>query len=79
MGIHLTAEGESIIGLTSDTAFQESSSIKLPEESKVLAGEDAAEQWEASIDPDIFLDHLEKAGLPRELLESFFFAPEEAA
>ena len=81
-GFHFTADGSSLVGITMDVAAKASEPITLPDESKLLTGEDALEQLGAGLDLTKLPEKLEAAGVPADLvalLELFVFAPEDAA
>lgn len=80
-GLHLTSEGESVIGLTMENIqmLLPGEEIQLPEESKVFSGENASQEWSETLDPSKLLENLEKAGFPKELLESMVVLPQDAA
>ena len=77
-GLHITGDGESVIGLTLDIEFTESKGVTLPEESAVLTGEDGYYEWLATLDPEALLEKLEQAGVPVEQLEDLLTAEEAA-
>jgi len=69
-GLHLTSEGESVIGLTVGAAYREGKPITLPEKDAILTGEEASTRWSEAMDLEALMKKLEEAGIPTELLES---------
>lgn len=81
-GIHLTADGSSLVGIDMDVALKNSDPITLPEESQLLTGSYAMDELLASLDLTKLPKKLEDAGVPSDLvdlLELFVVMPEDAA
>lgn len=76
-GMHLTADGESVIGLTCTASLTDGEPIVLPPEDQLMSSEDV-DLWTETLDRDALIQKMKDAGVPQQILDLLTMLPEEA-